>query len=762
MANDRLPDPSDPDAVGRAEFATARRGFDQMQVRSYLKVVAQELTRLREREAQLVRENESLLAEAEKAPVELDDAALTARLGEEMTRVLETARAAAAEKVHRAEQTAEELVSEATAEAERITGGAQAAFDAEVEAGRAQGRQLVAEARLVRERMLDDLARRRRTIRTQVEQLRSGRDRLLATHAAVRAALDEIEAELERELPESRTAAALTGRRLQHEPAGSAAMIELEIDEARDRGAPLVSPEELNSKAEDEPADWVNTGAAGASEPTVAEPPESHTDEIPVLDHFGEAEDPEHAEIILAEVGNRRRDHRDLPRDPVPVVEAPDEVEAVRVVTGEAGTGPAEGSPDDTAAAATESTPVAGEDETDAGAGSSDDSEAVAVIETVTEVETVVESEAVVEGETDTGDDLAIEPEPVADVESVGAAAEARGDAAFGGDRADAVEADPDAEQGPDDVAAEPDDVAAEQDDAEAAEGVAGEDDSGSPVDDLFARIRNSRAESVARAREVLDQPFDSASSPGAVATLTGDDQAAAAGAGEPAAEDEPGEVHPDAERIAARDQAVTGIESVIARKLKRMLADEQNEVQDLVRRKRGNVRPDEIVGARDHHVGRYVAAVGGELLAAVSAGASFNGPGFAPKDTDLSVIDDRLADELLDPLRQLLDRGVDEAVGVEDELLDRVRSAYREVKSQRVEIAARVVTLSAFHLGVVEAQPDGGLVRWVVDPVAGCSPDCLDNQLEGAVLAGEAFPTGAVYPPNHPGCRCLLVPTDQ
>jgi hypothetical protein len=145
-----------------------------------------------------------------------------------------------------------------------------------------------------------------------------------------------------------------------------------------------------------------------------------------------------------------------------------------------------------------------------------------------------------------------------------------------------------------------------------------------------------------------------------------------------------------------------------------------------------------------------------------VSAGASFHGPGAAPKDTDLSAIDERLAHELLDPLRQLLTRGVDEAVGVEDELLDRVRSAYREVKSQRVEIAARMVTLSAFHLGIVEAQPKDGLVRWLVDPVAGCSPDCLDNELAGGVPAGEPYPTGAVYPPNHPGCRCLLVPAEQ
>ncbi|HEX7095456.1 MAG TPA: hypothetical protein VF183_06205, partial [Acidimicrobiales bacterium] len=70
--------------------------------------------------------------------------------------------------------------------------------------------------------------------------------------------------------------------------------------------------------------------------------------------------------------------------------------------------------------------------------------------------------------------------------------------------------------------------------------------------------------------------------------------------------------------------------------------------------------------------------------------------------------------------------------------------------------------TLAAFNLGIVEAHPDGAQLRWLVDPVAGCSPDCLDNELAGAVPAGEAFPTGDTYPPAHPACRCLLVPADQ
>jgi cell division septum initiation protein DivIVA len=684
MANDRLPDPSDPEAVGRAEFGTQFRGFDQLQVRSYLKVVARELQRSKDREVELSREIDGLrkkLSDAEAAASDFDESALTARLGHETTRVLEAARSAAAEKRRRADESASETLASAKSEAERIVGGAQAAVDAELDLARARGRELVAEARLLREQTLEDLARRRRTIRTQVEQLRSGRDRLLSTHAELRKALDHIEHELERELPEARVAAELTGRRLQHEPPGSAALIEIELDAAREAGAPLVSADDLAARLEQHPADWINRGVVTPSDDdeqhadVVAPHTDEPTDEIPVLDHFGDGDNVARPEIVLAEVGNRKRDHRDLPRDPVPVIEAPDDVEAVRVVS--------DAQPE---VAADEPDPV--------------ELDAVGTMPVAIEA---VETEAV-EPQLAVGDDA--------------------------GDDAS------------DDVPEHPGDAATADATDEAGATV---------VDDLFARIRESRAETVARAREVLDQPLTSA-----VAVADPPVSDAEAAPAEPAED-----LTPDGRRIAARDVAVADIEGVVVRKLKRLLADEQNDIQDLVRRQQGKIGHDDVLGSREHHVGRYVAAVGGELLAAVSAGASFYDPDAHAGDTDLSALDERLAQELLDPLRQLLGRGVDDAAGDEDELLDRVRSAYREIKSQRVETAARVVTLSAFNLGIVTSQPEGAWLRWAVDP-AGCSPDCGDNELAGAVVAGEPFPTGATYPPNHPGCRCLLVPADE
>jgi len=42
-----------------------------------------------------------------------------------------------------------------------------------------------------------------------------------------------------------------------------------------------------------------------------------------------------------------------------------------------------------------------------------------------------------------------------------------------------------------------------------------------------------------------------------------------------------------------------------------------------------------------------------------------------------------------------------------------------------------------------------------------GRCPDADDNALEPTVK-GQRFPTGQAYPPAHPGCRCLVVPTDR
>ena len=122
------PDPSSPTAVAAASFSTARRGFDQTEVRDFLRMVSAEISRLQERVTFLERE----MANAQRAvpvlPTELDEETVAELLGEETARIVSAAREAANKIRTRSEETATRLVREATEEAARIR------EDAELEA----------------------------------------------------------------------------------------------------------------------------------------------------------------------------------------------------------------------------------------------------------------------------------------------------------------------------------------------------------------------------------------------------------------------------------------------------------------------------------------------------------------------------------------------------------------------------------------------------------------------------------------------------
>src|SRR5574340_434782 len=90
-----------PDDVARHTFATTRRGFDPAEVRSYLEAVAREIHAAAARERELLDQLKS--AEHRAANPVLDEATLTAALGQETARVLRSAHDAAADLLARAE-----------------------------------------------------------------------------------------------------------------------------------------------------------------------------------------------------------------------------------------------------------------------------------------------------------------------------------------------------------------------------------------------------------------------------------------------------------------------------------------------------------------------------------------------------------------------------------------------------------------------------------------------------------------------------------
>ena len=201
------PDPSSPSAVSTATFASSRKGFEQGEVRDFLRMVAAELARLQEREKFLERELRTAQRSNPNAAVALDEEVVTRLLGEEAARILTTAREAASQIKIRAEENSSRLLREATDEAQRLREEAEieaarrrqdasADAEAELQMAKQQGRDMVNEARAYRERVLGELARRREMARQQIEQLVHGRDRLLQAFERARIAAVDVMAEM--------------------------------------------------------------------------------------------------------------------------------------------------------------------------------------------------------------------------------------------------------------------------------------------------------------------------------------------------------------------------------------------------------------------------------------------------------------------------------------------------------------------------------------------------------------------------------------
>ena len=259
MENGEGPDPRvglEPASVEKADFATVRRGYEPGSVRARLRKAAEELRRLNA----LVDSLSNRIAELEATPAEvLESRRVAEALGDEATRILESANAAARERIERAE-----------AEHARIVGEARATAADTIEDSKQQGRDMVAEARNFRERILTDLAGKRREYQVEVEQLREMRDRLLEGLGIVREGFDGWIEELVQTGPRAAAAAERAGLRIAAQPEPSVAQMEAEIATARLAGRPLDGGPGTQTPDRDGPVavDDTSAGADGVESPS--------------------------------------------------------------------------------------------------------------------------------------------------------------------------------------------------------------------------------------------------------------------------------------------------------------------------------------------------------------------------------------------------------------------------------------------------------------------------------------------------------------
>jgi hypothetical protein len=214
---------------------------------------------------------------------------------------------------------------------------------------------------------------------------------------------------------------------------------------------------------------------------------------------------------------------------------------------------------------------------------------------------------------------------------------------------------------------------------------------------------------------------------------------------------------------IARRKAALAPIRTALARQLKRVLADEQNEVLDRLRQRNASIAVDAVLGPVEAHPGTYREAAEDQVWAAASAGAhalsDLEGEELHAALEARSVLDrclDTLEAELVVPLRARLVENL-EASGDATEAAGLVRATYREWKGRIDELGEDLVRTAYGRASYAVLAP-GSPVCWVFDPSGSECPDAEDNVLAGVVPAGEPFPTGHRYAPAYRGCRCLLV----
>jgi len=701
------PDPSSPASIARANFGTARRGFDQNEVRSFLALVAAEMARLREREQHL----EAALLEAKDANNVssdlIDEDTATRLLGEGAAHILHAARESAASVRSKAEEGASTILGDATGEATRVREEAEveaarrrqeATADAEnqISMAKQQGRDMVNEARSYRERVLSELSRRRDLARAQIEQLIHGREQLLGTFTQARDTADNLigrlgsmgDAAAPFDLPPAPPV-----------PQGDAGG-ELDLD--------AVVDEELRTGAF---FDQDAFDEKGPVEPAFGDALDVIADLQVPADSVGGAIDDQHAaSSSVSGSGSEGSGGRVVELFPGSAGERDDD--------GDAPGNDAAGHPsgDESDEDATQSTTVDSLFAKLRAANVDDDAPAGAP----TDEPTTPEELAALHDTTELPITDHVGLPARSDLESADARASSNGSSSA-------------QRFGPQDVA----DVTS-----------AGE---GSASDEPESSERSERDQQHGSASDEPESSEPKVSETG----ITSEPKASETGKASEHV----------TSPFARRDAELTPLIVAAARRMKRVLADEQNELLDTLRQSEPVVSIDALVAVVGQQAARYVDAITTELEGAAQAGAA-SVTGDVTTDVTragaLGPVRDLIALNLVTPLRERLERCVADGDGDNDVITRRVRSVYREWKTQHVDNQLDDVFRLAYGRGVLVALPVGTPVRWLVDPNGPACPDAEDNSLAGVVPAGDPFPTGHVCAPAHAECRCLLGPAEQ
>jgi cell division septum initiation protein DivIVA len=214
------------------------------------------------------------------------------------------------------------------------------------------------------------------------------------------------------------------------------------------------------------------------------------------------------------------------------------------------------------------------------------------------------------------------------------------------------------------------------------------------------------------------------------------------------------------------RDEVLEPILVLLTRKMKRVLADEENSMLTYLQVKKSVVALEKVLPASDEHLQMYVEALAEDVISAAMAGAQSLSKSLkadlrkrVTRSAVMQVVSRTMDESTIRPLREKIQRAVEQSNGDKDEMSNLIRSVYREMKMQRVEQQVSDIARMAYSRGAYLVLDQGTQVCWMVDPNGPSCADAEDNSLAGSTDLGSEFPTGHVHPTAHAGCRCLIAP---
>jgi cell division septum initiation protein DivIVA len=269
-------------------------------------------------------------------------------------------------------------------------------------------------------------------------------------------------------------------------------------------------------------------------------------------------------------------------------------------------------------------------------------------------------------------------------------------------------------------------------------------------VDDLFARLREAGAESVASSVKNTKTPTKKEKSPEKKVKV-------------------PTPIEPDLKMFERRDAALVAVDEAVAKKLKRVLADEENAMLNYLQSKKAQVALEKVLPSVENQLQNYVEATSKELIEAAMSGAQSLSKSLKAdlrkkisNTTVMQVMSKKLADDIVYPLRERIQKCVESSAGNAGEMSSLIRTVYREWKMQQIDKLVGDVSRLAYSRGAYLVLESGTKVCWMVDPNGPPCSDAEDNSLAGQVACGEKFPTGHEHPVIHSGCKCLVVPAPR